>query len=102
RRHTRFSRDWSSDVCSSDLLVPGRLRAPWGRDSGELEEHLVLEIASGRGSVQEREEDLLGDRRLEPGREFDREPGAPVAGVEERSEERRVGKEGRTQGARER
>src|SRR5690606_40395247 len=24
RRHTRFSRDWSSDVCSSDLLVaPG-------------------------------------------------------------------------------
>src|SRR5690606_39545756 len=30
RRHTRFSRDWSSDVCSSDLRshgarVPGRL-----------------------------------------------------------------------------
>src|SRR5690606_12722292 len=27
RRHTRFSRDWSSDVCSSDLLdslLPGR------------------------------------------------------------------------------
>src|SRR5690606_26476383 len=24
RRHTRFSRDWSSDVCSSDLF------APWG------------------------------------------------------------------------
>src|SRR5690606_40017091 len=23
RRHTRFSRDWSSDVCSSDLLNPG-------------------------------------------------------------------------------
>src|SRR5690606_39683908 len=22
RRHTRFSRDWSSDVCSSDLLAP--------------------------------------------------------------------------------
>src|SRR5690606_39445995 len=34
-RHTRFSRDWSSDVCSSDLLAPagtcgrvGRLAAP--------------------------------------------------------------------------
>src|SRR5690606_7293954 len=26
RRHTRFSRDWSSDVCSSDLL------APWAGD----------------------------------------------------------------------
>src|SRR5690606_40196918 len=24
RRHTRFSRDWSSDVCSSDLDAPGR------------------------------------------------------------------------------
>src|SRR5690606_41159441 len=22
RRHTRFSRDWSSDVCSSDLMAP--------------------------------------------------------------------------------
>src|SRR5690606_40991110 len=22
RRHTRFSRDWSSDVCSSDLKLP--------------------------------------------------------------------------------
>src|SRR5690606_25282060 len=26
RRHTRFSRDWSSDVCSSDLLL-ARIRA---------------------------------------------------------------------------
>src|SRR2546429_890311 len=25
RRHTRCSRDWSSDVCSSDLVQPGRL-----------------------------------------------------------------------------
>src|SRR5690606_40840911 len=24
RRHTRFSRDWSSDVCSSDLETIGR------------------------------------------------------------------------------
>src|SRR6266536_2490348 len=23
RRHTRSTRDWSSDVCSSDLTVPG-------------------------------------------------------------------------------
>src|SRR5207302_3444692 len=23
RRHTRFSRDWSSDVCSSDLILIG-------------------------------------------------------------------------------
>src|ERR1035437_1097748 len=41
RRHTRYGRDWSSDVCSSDLIVPSafareRLRAlgaplPWER-----------------------------------------------------------------------
>src|SRR5690606_33925719 len=33
-RHTRFSRDWSSDVCSSDLKVTGErsiyYRPPWG------------------------------------------------------------------------
>src|SRR5690606_40940727 len=31
RRHTRFSRDWSSDVCSSDLVGPqglGKARPP--------------------------------------------------------------------------
>src|SRR5439155_8189758 len=26
RRHTRWPRDWSSDVCSSDLLTHGSLR----------------------------------------------------------------------------
>src|SRR5690606_40849795 len=26
RRHTRFSRDWSSDVCSSDLAAPPSAR----------------------------------------------------------------------------
>src|SRR5690606_40607786 len=28
RRHTRFSRDWSSDVCSSDLERPARSDPP--------------------------------------------------------------------------
>src|SRR5690606_40302948 len=28
RRHTRFSRDWSSDVCSSDLGGPPKRPAP--------------------------------------------------------------------------
>src|SRR5690606_39793342 len=31
RRHTRFSRDWSSDVCSSDL--PEWLDQRWDHDS---------------------------------------------------------------------
>src|SRR2546430_6030042 len=34
RRHTRFDCDWSSDVCSSDLPLPGPggpVRGPWRR-----------------------------------------------------------------------
>src|SRR5690606_39570135 len=27
RRHTRFSRDWSSDVCSSDLAAHGSVKS---------------------------------------------------------------------------
>src|SRR5256884_8446317 len=51
RRHTRCSRDWSSDVCSSDLVVqrPGVFVAQAhfdGRRAGKLE--AVLEEAIGR------------------------------------------------------
>src|SRR5690606_41017010 len=28
RRHTRFSRDWSSDVCSSDLISINNMHGP--------------------------------------------------------------------------
>src|SRR5690606_40182283 len=35
RRHTRFSRDWSSDVCSSDLSafapIAAPMDCPWGQ-----------------------------------------------------------------------
>src|SRR5690606_40421572 len=35
-RHTRFSRDWSSDVCSSDLVRPELDVGPQGRrDRGD-------------------------------------------------------------------
>src|SRR5258707_9414698 len=40
RRHTRYWRDWSSDVCSSDLLLVGNGIA----DSGEL----VIRRVQGR------------------------------------------------------
>src|SRR5690606_34249868 len=33
RRHTRFSRDWSSDVCSSDLLPQG-----WARTAARFQD----------------------------------------------------------------
>src|SRR5690606_39468885 len=44
RRHTRFSRDWSSDVCSSDLAGGrGRGGAPWVADL------IVGRLRRGRG-----------------------------------------------------
>src|SRR5258707_11728973 len=48
RRHTRYWRDWSSDVCSSDLLLPhhaGAQHQPVGDDFRLL-----------RGLAQDRQE----------------------------------------------
>src|SRR5206468_7603794 len=96
-RHTRSDRDWSSDVCSSDLGSPcgevedhrrrdegfagDRTRQP-GAVPGEGEEH------RDNGDAQERAA-RLGDHGGGAGEEA-RGEGSP------RSEERRVGKEGRT------
>src|SRR5687768_18297733 len=68
RRHTRCSRDWSSDVCSSDLIsiLPGQ--GGQDRDGGR------------------------GHGVLRP----DRGPEPRAAGEAPRSEERRVGKECRS------
>src|SRR5690606_40546189 len=50
RRHTRFSRDWSSDVCSSDLQQVGMMkRAPAGRSGGHLRRHGGRKITEYRG-----------------------------------------------------
>src|SRR2546428_3215271 len=76
RRHTRSDRDWSSDVCSSDLLVPGHGA-----------------IAHGRGAVLARiARDLEYLSALEDGVNAAIGSGLPL----ERSEERRVGKECRS------
>src|SRR5690606_8628903 len=47
RRHTRFSRDWSSDVCSSDLVEDDAMRAefpnlPVEQNRGRRAERWVL------------------------------------------------------------
>src|SRR5690606_39557188 len=51
RRHTRFSRDWSSDVCSSDLLVG--VWNPGGKTddlvSGEVWDKWVSNLELARG-----------------------------------------------------
>src|SRR5690606_39691938 len=81
RRHTRFSRDWSSDVCSSDLMV-------------------------GLESVPEEARKLMRSIKATPLQTF-RKVSLPhalpviFAGVKAalRSEERRVGKECRAGGS---
>src|SRR6266702_6344814 len=46
RRHTRWPRDWSSDVCSSDLLGPGRL-VGGSHLTGNITGHLCRQVIDG-------------------------------------------------------
>src|SRR5690606_40186499 len=84
RRHTRFSRDWSSDVCSSDLPF----------------EHRITPVVSC-GSARRCTADSASCFRRAPAQATWH--AAPLNGenpcaraAPPRSEERRVGKEGRT------
>src|SRR5207253_7123175 len=91
RRHTRWPRDWSSDVCSSDLWRGVARSARAGQPQRErrerarqIEELLALE------------EDVL--RRQDRTVRIGLEEAVPLARVRPealRSEERRVGKEER-------
>src|SRR3712207_7576325 len=75
RRHTRYWRDWSSDVCSSDLDV-----GPW-----------VLEVALDAAALLN-ELGRIGEHLHEAVGLL----GGLGVGPEPRSEERRVGKECRS------
>src|SRR5206468_6729639 len=80
RRHTRSDRDWSSDVCSSDLVVVlfhASLRSN------------VLRLREQVGRATRHTMQTAGDVAREQGPN-----GRPV-----RSEERRVGKEWRSRGS---
>src|SRR2546422_1762807 len=71
RRHTRCSRDWSSDVCSSDLDEPALST-------------MIMSFLLYRGAGSP------------PPREKTKAAGGPAASRRRRSEERRVGKECRS------
>src|SRR5690606_40108484 len=75
RRHTRFSRDWSSDVCSSDLPTP--------KPGSTMHAYVYKSLRKADTYV------YLAARD-----DFERLPG-PLRG-QLRSEERRVGKERRS------
>src|SRR5439155_5024207 len=87
RRHTRWPRDWSSDVCSSDLAGPARRpsRCTCARDLARAQVHL-----DGRRAGPA----VGGAVGLEAARPARLGAGLPRS----RSEERRVGKECRERG----
>src|SRR3989442_10775626 len=81
RRHTRCGRDWSSDVCSSDLCLVGVL----GLRISEAQAHLQ----GTRGPLQQEAVGQLADVGKLPLLALEGE-------LRGRSEERRVGKECRS------
>src|SRR5207302_4419899 len=95
RRHTRFSRDWSSDVCSSDLTINGQTTTY--ADSGQ-----VLNTGGFDGACVGNESTqwtAIGHAPCK-GSLFSLAPVAQIHGLGttatiSRSEERRVGKESR-------
>src|SRR5690606_40198627 len=101
RRHTRFSRDWSSDVCSSDL--EGEFRSVkritnWAAKNGCLGKVEILGFVDGSTSLDWIESaggkvlNLLTKGSLRH----------VTSQLRKRSEERRVGKECRARRAAER
>src|SRR5436309_15974623 len=82
RRHTRFSRDWSSDVCSSDLAQD----VGFAMNPTYIEGQIEGGVAQGLGQALSEEIVYENGRVLNPNR----------------SEERRVGKECRSRWLRER
>src|SRR5699024_12045899 len=93
RRHTRSKRDWSSDVCSSDLsdLAIQTMKDPYLFDFISLKGK-VKEIEIERAMI-----DRIKDVLIELGKGFAFVGEQYKITVSERSEERRVGKECKSQ-----
>src|SRR5690606_39706171 len=93
-RHTRFSRDWSSDVCSSDLRGLLYHYFPTKRDFFaavvERESERMLRMTAAVPGVPVREQLAAG---LGTYLEYVREHAHGYRAFHRRAEERRVGKE---------
>src|SRR5690606_40389262 len=98
--HTSFSRDWSSDVCSSDLLAAAKASpgdpaamAQLAAAQGQLNAGLGRLLA-----VAEAYPDLKANQNMMQLTEELTSTENKVAFARQRSEERRVGKERRESG----
>src|SRR5690606_41002209 len=83
RRHTRFSRDWSSDVCSSDLQALGAANLHLDRLGAINREATVLQDLLHRGGAQGSPElrkalAQIGQRIAQMRGEWERPPHKPV------------------------
>src|SRR5690606_40374702 len=96
RRHTRFSRDWSSDVCSSDLSLL-LLNFPWahGASSTPTLEQLVAHAQQQKLAQTSQWHALLHYRPRVIGFGSVSQADDPTFFLA-RSEERRVGNAGRS------
>src|SRR5690606_40470535 len=92
RRHTRFSRDWSSDVCSSDLQAVAETVSSWtGIPLGRMVANEINTVLNLKSLM---EEAIIGQSHaLEAIAQRIRTSRAGLADPRTRSEERRVGKE---------
>src|SRR5207245_4506123 len=93
-RHTRCYRDWSSDVCSSDLemhsLFPPLIIEKVNTSAGVKQIALVAGISDNLYAIDADNGKLIWKKHFEyPTPERRGRPGDPLC----RSEERRVGKE---------
>src|SRR5207245_7140513 len=97
RRHTRCYRDWSSDVCSSDLpeaaVAPVRASGGDGLMIGDKDVEHVARLA--RLALTESERARMREQLSAILQYIDKLKAVDVEGVDptSRSEERRVGKE---------
>src|SRR5207302_4543649 len=95
RRHTRFSRDWSSDVCSSDLADQSADVSALGDARDREGEDEVDDDDPERAAA----EDVVAlPLEHEAGAEDPENRSGRADGRDERSEERRVGKGGGARG----
>src|SRR5262249_59136313 len=98
RRHTRVVSDWSSDVCSSDLLVGV------DADGARVLHDVAAHVDGGRHVAEalllDGAQVALADlRAVGDVAELDAARLADLAQRRARSEERRVGKGGRSEGS---
>src|SRR5207253_6149470 len=99
RRHTRWPRDWSSDVCSSDLAERPRSTTTLPaarRTAGPIGLDIRFEVppSGGGGNL-----DRAGTVRAAATKTMGTRPKKTSRQLMWRSEERRVGKEWRCGGA---